>query len=88
MIFVSSRTRRSEQNNRESIQTNRTSNSIQISVPCELVMDLLSQGAILQLQTGTVPLMPDLARPGSRPERPDPTNARPEAEHPISGLIM
>ena len=81
MIFVSSRTRRSEQDNRRrDIQTNRTSNSIQISVPCELVMDLLSQGAILQLQMGPVPLRPDLARPGPRPERPDPTNARPEAE--------
>ena len=80
MIFVSSRTRRSEQDNRENFQTNRTSNSIQISVPCELVMDLLSQGAILQLQMGPVPLRSDLARPGPRPERPDPTNARPEAK--------
>ena len=76
MIFVSSRTRRPEQDNRE----NRTSNSIQISVPCELVMGLLSQGAILQLQMGPVPLRPDLARPGPRPERPGPTNPRPEAE--------
>ena len=76
MIFVSSRTRRPEQDNRE----NRTSNSIQISVPCELVMDLLSQRAILQLQMGPVPLRPDLARPGPRPERPEPTNSRPEAE--------
>ena len=47
---------------------------------CKLVMDLLSQGAILQLQMGPVPLRPDLARPGPRPVRPDPTNARPEAE--------
>ena len=76
MIFVSSRTRRPEQDNRE----NRTSNSIWISVPCELVMDLLSQGAILQLQMGPVPLRPDLGRPGPRPERPEPTNPRPEAE--------
>ena len=43
-------------------------------------MDLLSQGAILQLQMGPVPLRPDLARPGPRPERPDPTNVRSEAE--------
>ena len=76
MIFVSSRTRRSEQGNRE----NRTSSSIQISVPCELVMGHLSQGGILQLQIGPVPLRPDLARPGPRPERPEPTNPRPEAE--------
>ena len=76
MIFVSSRTRRPEQNNRE----NRTSNSIQISVPCEPVMGLLSQGAILQLQVGPVPLRPYLARPGPRPERPEPINPRPEVE--------
>ena len=49
-------------------------------MPCELVMDLWSQGAILQLQMGPVPLRPDLARPGPRPFRPDPINARPEAE--------
>ena len=42
-------------------------------------MDLLSQGAILQLQMGPVPLRPYLARPGPKPVRPDPTNARPEA---------
>ena len=76
MVFVSSRTRRPEQDNREK----RTSNSIQISVPCELVMYLMSQGAILQLQMGPVPLRPDLTRPGPRPERPGPTNPRPEAE--------
>ena len=49
-------------------------------MPCELVMGLLSQGAILQLQMGPVPLRPDVARPGPRPERPEPTNPRPEAE--------
>ena len=50
--------------------------TIQISVLCELVMDLLSQGAILQLQMGPVPLRPNL----TRPERPELTNPRPEAE--------
>ena len=86
IIFVSSRTRRTgqkirteEQDNRE----NRISNSVQISVPCELVMGLLSQGAILQMQIGPVPLRPDLVRPSSRPEstntRPDAANTRPNA---------
>ena len=41
-------------------QENRT---VQISVPCELVMDLLAQGAILQMQIGPVPLRPDLTSP-------------------------
>ena len=39
------------------------SRNIQISVPCKLVMDLLSQGAILQLQMGPLPLRPHLTRP-------------------------
>ena len=45
-------------------------------MPYELVMDLLSQGAILQLQMGPVPLRPNL----TRPERPELTNPRPGAE--------
>ena len=77
MIFVSSKTRRPEQDNRE----NRISNSVQISIPCELVMGLLSQGGILQMQIGPVPLRPDLVRPAPRPEstntRPDAANTRP-----------
>ena len=44
-------------------------------------MDLLAQGAILQVQIGPVPLRPDLARPGPRPERPESTNTRPEASN-------
>ena len=72
IIFVSSRTRRTEQDNRE----NRISNSVQISVPCELVMGLLSQGAILQKQIDPVPLRPDLVGPVPRP---DSTNTRPNA---------
>ena len=67
--FVSSREGQDEENQ------NRP-RTIQISVPCELVMDLLSQGAILQLQIGPVPLRPNL----TRPERPESTNPRPEAE--------
>ena len=77
VIFVSSRNRGTEQD-RE--QENRT---VQISVPCELVMGLLAQGAILQMQIGPVPLRPDLARPAPRPDaantRPDAANTRPDA---------
>ena len=69
--FVSSREGQDGEN-----QNQNRSRTIQISVPCELVMDLLSQGAILQLQMGPVPLRPNL----TRPERPEATNPRPEAE--------
>ena len=48
-------------------------------MPSELVMDLLSKGAILQLQMGPVPLRPNLARPASSPERPEPARMRPNA---------
>ena len=67
--FVSSRRNREGQDRREETRT------VQISVPSELVMDLLAKGAILQIQMGPVPLRPDLARPASRPERPE---SRPE----------
>ena len=84
IIFVSSRTRGTEQQIRTGEQENREnriSNSVQISVPCKLVMGLLSQGAILQMQIGPVPLRPDLVRPAPRPEstntRPDAANTRP-----------
>ena len=59
------------------------SRNIQISVPCELVMDLLSQGAILQLQMGPLPLRPHLTRPEGpgvnipRPEGPGANIPRP-----------
>ena len=42
------------------------------------MLDLLNRGAILQIQMGPVPLRPDLARPGPRPERPE---SRPETSH-------
>ena len=57
--FVSSR----EGQDGENQENQNRSRSIQISVPCELVMDLLSQGAILQLQMGPLPLRPSLTRP-------------------------
>ena len=77
LVFVSSRNRGTEQ---EREQENRP-RTVQISVPSELVMDLLAQGAILQVQIGPVPLRPDLARPAPRPERPESTNTRPDASN-------
>ena len=65
--FVSSREGQDGEN-----QNQNRSRTIQISVPCELVMDLLSQGAILQLQMGPVPFRPNL----TRPEGPGVTNPR------------
>ena len=72
-------------------QNQNRSRTIQISVPCKLVMDLLPQGAIPQLQMGPLPLRPNLTRPeGPRPNlsrpassperpesRPEPVNTRP-----------
>ena len=40
-------------------QQNSTGDTVNITVPCDLVMGLLSQGAILQMQIGPVPLRPD-----------------------------
>ena len=64
--------------------------TVNITVPCDLVMGVLSQGAILQMQIGPVPLRPKLARPTSRSDgsgrssRPDSvrsarTNSRPDS---------
>ena len=63
VIFVSSRIREREQEAR----------TVQITVPSDLVMNLLAQGAILQVQIGPVPLRPIL-RPGNPEEstRPHP----------------
>ena len=72
ITFFSSRRTRGRQDGEDRPKT------IKISVPSELVMDLLSKGAILQLQMGPVPLRPNLARPASSPERPD---SRPEPAH-------
>ena len=76
LLFVSSRGNRGTGEEREENRPR----TVQISVPSELVMDLLTKGAILQVQIGPVPLRPDLARPAPRPERPESTNPRPEAE--------
>ena len=68
--FISSRRNRERQDRENRPRT------VQISVPSELVMDLLTKGAILQVKIGLVPLRPNL----TRPERPESTNPRPEAE--------
>ena len=63
-IFVSSRgTGRQGQG-----QQNRIGDTVNITVPSDLVLRLLPQGAILQVQIGPVPLRPDFARPISRPD--------------------
>ena len=71
--FVSSREGQDGENQEN--QNQNRSRSIQISVPCELVMDLLSQGGILQLQMGPVPLRLNL----TRPQGPGANNQRPES---------
>ena len=59
VIFVSSRGKgRQEQG-----QQNRVGDTVNITVPSDLVLRLLPQGAILQMQIGPVPLRPDLASP-------------------------
>ena len=69
--FMSSRRNRERHDREEN-----TPRTVQISVPSELVMDLLAKGAILQVQIGPAPLRPNL----TRPEGPESTNSRPEAE--------
>ena len=66
VIFVSSRTREREQ----------AAGTVQITVPSDLVMNLLAQGAILQIQVGPVPIRP-VIRPGNPEEstRPHPPPA-------------
>ena len=76
MLFVSSRRNRGTREEREENRPR----TVQISVPSELAMDLLAKGAILQVQICPVPLRLDLARPAPKPERPESTNQRPDAE--------
>ena len=91
VIFVSSRGRGRQGYG----QQNRTGDTINITVPSDLVLRLLSQGTILQMQIGPVPLRPDLASPAPRPDsartsrpasRPasgrSPRPARPASSHP------
>ena len=88
VIFVSSRGRgRLEQGvNR---QQNRTGDTVNIIVPSDLVLGLLSQEVILQMQIGPAPLRPHLARPTSRPDsgrscRPDSAKSSRPASRPDS----
>ena len=53
----------SPRRNRERQDRENRPRTVQISVPSELVMDLLTKGAILQVQIGPVPLRPNLTRP-------------------------
>ena len=73
LSFISSR-RRQGQEDREEIMPS----AVQVSVPSDLVMSLLTRGAILQIQIGPVPIRPVL-RPASSPERPEPAPTRPNA---------
>ena len=65
--FISSRRNRERQDR----EKNRP-RTVQISVPSELVMDLLAKGTILQVQIGPVSLRPNL----TRPEGPESTNPK------------
>ena len=81
VIFVSSR-------GRGTVQNRTRGDTVHISVPYELVMGLLAQGAILQIQISPVPLRPDLARPAPRPDSANTTpgtantNTRPDTANP------
>ena len=88
VIFVSSRGRGRQGGERQQV---RPGDTINITVPCDLIMGLLFQGAILQMQMGPVPLRPELARPTSRPDdsgrssRPDSARSLHSTSRPDSG---
>ena len=71
LSFISSRRRQGQEDREETMP-----GTVQISVPSELVMSILTRGAILQVQIGPVPIRPVL-RPASSPERPEPAPLRP-----------
>ena len=86
VIFVSTRGRGRQGHG----QQNRIGDTVTITVPSDLVLRLLPQGAFLQMQIGSVPLRPHLARPASRPDsgrssRPDPARSSRPASRPDSG---
>ena len=91
VIFVSSRGSGRQGGDRQQV---RPGDTINITVPCDLVMGLLSQGAILQMQIGPVPLRPELARPTSRPDdsgrssRPDSARSLYSTSRPDSGRSL
>ena len=76
VILVSSRGRERQGN----AQQNKIGDTINITVPSDLVLGLLSQGAILQMQIGPMPLRPDSGR-SSRPDsaRSSRTTSRPDS---------
>ena len=63
VIFVFSRDRV-----RQELQTNRIGDTVNITVPSNLVLKLLPQEVFLQVQIGPVPLRQDYAKPTSRPD--------------------
>ena len=65
LSFISSRRRQGQEEREEIIPR-----TVRISLPSELVMSILTRGAILQVQIGPVPIRPVL-RPASSPERPE-----------------
>ena len=73
LSFISSRRRQGQEEREEIIPR-----TVQISVPSDLVMSLLTRGAILQIQMDPVPLRPVL-RPAFSPEGPEPVPVRPNA---------
>ena len=79
VIFVSSRGRGIQGGDRQQV---RPGDTINITVPCDLVMGLLSQEAILQMQMGPVPLKPELARPTSKPDDSG-RSCRPDSARPL-----
>ena len=89
VIFISSRGRGTlgQGVNR---QQNRTGDTVNITVPCDLILGLLSQWAILQMQIGPMPLRPELAKPTSRADsgrssRPDSARSLRTTSRPDSG---
>ena len=73
LSFISSRRRQGQEDREETMP-----GTVQISVSSELVMSILTRGAILQVQIGPVPIRPVL-RPASSAERPEPAPLRPNS---------
>ena len=82
VIFVSSRGR-----GRQGQYANRIGDTVHITVPNDLILRLLPEGAILQLQIGPVPyIRQDSARPTSRADsgRSSRPASRPDSGRPTS----
>ena len=83
-VFVSTRGRGRQRQG----QQNRIEDTVNVTVPSDLVLRLHPQGAILQVQIGPVPLRQDYARPASRPSsRPDSGRSSRPSSRPDSGRL-